>query len=355
MAELSTVRYIDYDKEKIDKGVHGQMRRVAISQQGEIVGIHDKDNTNLWEDGSEVDWSKYEEDGWNCMVQIPQVYYKVEQGTYGALEDVRRWSVSSVPSEGFKLHPAFKRSIGTYNYQYLSAFEGWVDAYQRLRSLPNKVVSNNLTRAEFRDHARINTAEGWAQQDFHLTSLIQLLIITEFGTLDSQSVLGNGGSNQNTGRSLTNGNNSTQAGVSNYMSYRGIENLYGNKYKWVDGANISNRNWHISDNYKNYVDDVFTGDYVSYAVAPSTNGNIRDVHMLEGDKDFAFIPSEIAGTSNVDGFCDYYYQNTGNRVLVFGFYSGRADAGAFFWGASYAASDRDSRIGARLQFFENIE
>ena len=100
---------------------------------------------------------------------------------------------------------------------------------------------------------------------------------------------------------------------------------------------------------------MFTGDYVSYAVAPSSDGNIRDVHMLDGDKDFAFIPSEIAGNNNVDGFCDAYYQDTGNRVLRFGYVSGGASAGAFCLNALATSSNHYSNVGARLQFFENIE
>lgn len=355
MTELSPVKYIEYDQERVEQGVHGKMRRVAIDQYGEIKGIHHPDNTNLWEDESEVDWGDYEKEGWNCMVQIPQVFYRVETGTYKDLEDVRRWSISSTEAEGYKLHPAFARPNGTYNYQYMSAFEGWVDENQRMRSLPNKPVTVNININEARTHARMNEAEGWAQQEFMLTSLVQLLFITEYGTLDSQAVLGMGGASKDTGQSLTNGNHSTTAETSDYVSYRGIENIYSNKYKWVDGVNINDRQWYISGNYKTFETDKYSGDYVSYATAPSTTGNIRDMHKLTGDKDFSFIPSEIAGSYNEDGFCDYYGQSSGKRVLSFGNYSGSASTGLFCWRARYSASDASSDIGARLQFFESLE
>lgn len=351
MTELSTVCYINYDKEKIDQGVHGQMRRVAISQQGEIVGIHDKDNTNLWEDGSQVDWSRYETNGWNCMVQIPRVYYKVEQGTYQGMEDVRRWSVSSEQEDGFKLHPAFKRPNHESNVQYMSAFEGWVDGSGRLRSLPNKTVTIYKTIAAFRSDALKNGAVGHTQQDFFLTSLVQLLIITEYGTLNTQSVLGNGGASQPTGQSLTNGNHSTNADTVDYMSYRGIENFYSNRHKWVDGVNVLNHRWNITGDFSKYssTSGLPTG-YEFYATAPSLNGNIRNVHLLDGDKDFSFIPSQIGGSHNIDGFCDYYYQDTGHRTVQFGFANSNNQAGAFCWGTNFEPSQSTPILGARLQF-----
>ena len=355
MTELSLVKYIEYDKDRIEQGVHGKMRRVAIDQHGKIQGIHHPNNTNLWEDETEVDWEEYESNGWNCMVQIPQVYYRVEYGTYKELEDVRRWSVSSAPAEDYKLHPAFDRPDGIHNYQYMSAFEGWVDEHQRLRSLPNKEVSRTKTLDEFRTHARMNSAEGWAQQDFMLTSLIQLLFIAEYGTLNSQEILGMGGSNQNTGRSLANGNHSTNKDTSNYVSYRGIENIFSNRNKWIDGVNINNREWFVSGNYKTYETDKYTGDYKSFVTAPSSNGNIRDMHKLQGSKDFGFIPSEINGSYNQDGFCDYYGQSSGKNVLGFGYRSGSADAGLFYWRASFSTSNADANVGARLQFFESLE
>ena len=355
MAELKEVEYIEYNKADANKGVWGQLKRVALAQNGEEVGVHDADNTNLWEDGSEVDWAEYESNGWNCMVRIPRVWYKVEEGEYKGFNKVRRWEVSGKETVGFKLHPAFKRPNHESNVQYMSAFEGWVDGSGRLRSLPNKTVTVSKTIAAFRSDALKNGAVGYTQQDFFLTSLIQLLIITEYGTLNTQGVLGNGGENKPTGQSLTNGNHSTDADTVDYMSYRGIENFYSNKYKWVDGVNVMDRKWNVTGDFSKYssTSSSPTG-YEFYATAPSSDGNIRNVHLLDGDKDFSFIPSQTGGSSNADGFCDYYYQNTGHRVVQFGYNSTGAYAGTFCWYAVNEPSYSRSSIGARLQFLGHL-
>lgn len=96
------------------------------------------------------------------------------------------------------------------------------------------------------------------------------------------------------------------------MSYRGIENIFGNLWKWCDGVNFSNRVPYVCDLDDAYLDDIFTGDYVLAGDAqPSINGYQSTI------QDGSFFVKTIGSSSSKD-ITDYYYQNSGNRVLYLG-------------------------------------
>jgi hypothetical protein len=97
---MESVNYRTFSREEFDAGVWGQMRRVALAGNGQVVSIHDKDNTNKWEDGTSVNWTEYEANGWNCMVQIPKFYYKARRGEHNGL-DTYRLEISNTPQDGF--------------------------------------------------------------------------------------------------------------------------------------------------------------------------------------------------------------------------------------------------------------
>lgn len=351
---LDVVNYTVHDPSYFNNTVHGKMRRVALDGSGNVVGIHHPDNTNLWEDGSTVNWTTYESNGWNCMVEIPKYYYKVEFGTLGSYNDVFRCYVSETQEAGYKLHPAFERDTGVIrDYQYFSAFEGSYDASNKLRSLPNKTVKVSQTRAQFRTAASLN-GTNYRQQEFYLTSAIQMLFITEFADMNSQRALGLGKTDGNhlttTGASLTQGNKSYGDKILNtqYMSYRGIENFWGNYYKMLDGLNMSANIPYISK--KNFADSTITGDYVRVGtgIVPAS-GYIKNFHK-NATFDFSFIPSVSGGLASTY-LGDYVYSVTtaGNYIALFG---GRSSfglyCGAFFLRLDFVVSDAASAVGARL-------
>jgi len=128
----------------------------------------------------------------------------------------------------------------------------------KLCSISGKAPINRGTRDNFRT-AAINRGIGWRQQDYDLISAVQLLYLIEYASFYSQSMIGNGFTDwsnstwngwndlnpiNNTG--LTNsignvtGNLSNGNGiVGSYMSYRGVENLFGHLSKFVEGINLN--------------------------------------------------------------------------------------------------------------------
>lgn len=324
------------------------MRRVALDGSGVIVGIHKSDDTNKWADGSAVDWDIYESSGWNCMVQIPKFYYRREKvgGTW-------RFEVSEKSTIGFKTHLAFISAQTAKDYCYISAFEGWKDTSNKLRSLPGKQPTGYLTRYQAESYSEANGA-GYKNIDWDSLSALQLLWLIEHATMNSQNVYrgvvdldsGTVNHSQNTGHTLSLGNASGEVEITpengatgdnpKPFSYRGVENFYGNLWKWISGI----------DKPEN---GIYTITGVDYAVEAATgSGYATDFEAAAP----GFVPCKISGGSEATYLCDYLYRTTStNRAVLHGgswYYGGLA--GAFFLTLNGPASNVHRGIGGRAAF-----
>jgi hypothetical protein len=208
-----------------------------------------------------------------------------------------------------------------------------------------------------------NIGTGWGIQDFNLVSAIQLLMIVEFGTFNTQTAIGMGRTQLSGGdwadgsyyglNGLSNsignatGNVSSGGMATDYMSYRGIENFYGNVYKWVDGINIQGRVPFISNSPALFADDTFTSSYISAEITMSSSDGWQSTLAQTGT---GFFPVSVGAGSSTK-ITDYYWQDTGNRVVRLG---GNAIygliAGAFTLAAVDASSDSNGGIGSVLAF-----
>ena len=95
--------------------------------------------------------------------------------------------------------------------------------------------------------------KGWTQLDFNLLYAIQMLYLTEYGHPDSQTHVGRGfvdgnSAKTNTGGTLDKGNNTFGEETGKVqMSYRGIEDLWGNVNNFVDGFFSRKRKYFIGN------------------------------------------------------------------------------------------------------------
>lgn len=233
----------------------------------------------------------------------------------------------------------------------------------KLCSVSGKAPINYGTRAQF-GAAALNRGTGWRQQDYDLTSAIQLLYLVEYASFYSQSVIGAGltdwssawsGYNDynpinNTGLSnakgnatfnLSNGNGVTGS----YMTYRGIENWYGHLWKWVDGINI-NSNVPYVTNTQPFVDDTSTNYTALGVTLINSDGWQATLEQISR----GFLSASV-GASSTTKITDYYYQASGWRVVRLGggAFSG-ADAGAFCMHVNNASSDLSRNGSGRLAF-----
>lgn len=343
------------------------MKRCILNDSGEVVAYHG--DANYKEDGSIG----------QVMVQIPKFYYFSEQAgnTY-------RYYVSPTQHTGFKVHPAFVRNEVEKDCIYISAYEGCLydvsaSAYitddaqiadftattgDKLSSIANVKPCSGLTQNLTLPNSRIlahNRGAGWELQDFLTASAVQLLYLIEYANFNTQACIGrgvvdkasgSGNESVNTGATSSLGNTSGRASGTDGLvsvSYRGIENLWGNIWKWVDGLNIQadHKPW-IADH--GFVSDTFTSPYTYLnGTLANTNGYAKDI-LFNSSIDYGFLPTVVGG-SETSYLCDNYYQATGNRVAgLGGSWGSGSNAGAFYWNLDNASSNRYRTIGARLLY-----
>lgn len=133
--------------------------------------------------------------------------------------------------------------------------------------------------------------------------------------------------------------------------YRGIENIFGNVFNWIDGLNIQNYQAYICRNPKEYISDKFEVPYIKLGYV---NCNEKDMYIKklgfdEKNPDIA-LPIEIGGgAGSSSGMCDFYYSSEGNRVaLVGGGFGYGSFAGLWYWSCNVSSVTSALSCGARL-------
>jgi len=316
--------------------IQSQMRRCLLLPNGTVNYFLDPTDSTKKENGTPSVLTGA--DG-EVMVQIPKFY--VKRSTSGTMKTVE---VSEKLEPGFSLHPAFLKAGVEVDYRYYGAYQA-SQSGTKLESRSGTTPKGSITIAQARTAAEAVGA-GWHQLDWYLLDAVKILCSIEIGTFDSQSVLGTGGSSATSGDSNSIGNGSSNSGTTDWMSYRGIENFYGNKYKFVDGINVREKVPYINGNYTSFASDVFTGGYVSSGVTLPTNGYIRDMAF----SGYGFIPNNSTGGSDSTYVPDFVYSNTGDRIAFHGSSGGASYAGAFSLRAGDAASYAGASLGAALVF-----
>jgi hypothetical protein len=236
-------------------------------------------------------------------------------------------------------------------------------AADTLSSISAKAPATQGTRANFRTAAS-KRGNGWRQQDYQLSFVVQLLYLIEYASFNSQTKIGDGLTDWSSAWALWNDYNPIEkSGLSNakgnvtynvsngngvkgsYMSYRGIENFYGHLYKFEDGFNISSNVVYICNNENNYADDTAS----NYTLI-GTISNIDGWQKYLLDNLNGFLPSSV-GASSSTYIADSYFQVAGWQVALLGGYAlDGAVAGAFYRYLAYGSGFAGRAYGARLCF-----
>ena len=133
--------------------------------------------------------------------------------------------------------------------------------------------------------------------------------------------------------------------------YRGIENIFGNVFNWIDGLNIQEYQAYICRNPEEYTSDKFDGSYIKlgYMNCQERDMYIKKLGFDEKNPDIA-LPIEIGGgAGSSSGMCDFYYSSEGNRVArVGGSFGSGANAGLWCWHCNFSSTLSYLYCGARL-------
>lgn len=324
------------------------------------------------------------------MVEIPKFYLRQEY-----FDNKIRWAISLQQLAGFQLHPAFFKDGAEVNYRYYSAFEGSMYDASTGAMTAKASIHLNLyatgdkfcsvagqwpkTAETWQEYDLGSEARGagWRNIDFALNSAVQLLYLIEYASFQSQSMIGNGRTNLSggsfiadsyigqTGLSIKNGNStaSIQVGgtggyLTDYMTYRGIENWYGNVLKDLSFIAWDGRWTGTTAPQPVY----WTNDVSKKKYTASTDMtllvNASYIGALEGNQSafenqYGFIPSKI-GSSSIVG--DYYLQydrvetNTWRVVRFGGCASNGSRAGSFALNADVSWTNANVAVGGRVCF-----
>lgn len=393
----------DFDK----FSMYGGRKRCNVSDGGTI-------NAYYGDEG-------YTEDGSNGQVMVyqPKFYYLVcpleydrQETGYGYHLRKANYYVSETQRAGFKLHPAFYDKNGNeVDYILMSAYEGCIydtsaNAYlkndeqvmdaskDKFSSIagarPASGVSQNLTRPNIEQMAK-NRGEGWHSFGIKTASMEQLLMIVEMGMMNLQTAIGQGvvnlpwttGSDTTssyagaTGSTASLGNGTGRAtetttyegGVATKntadgktsICYRGVENFWGNIWKFAYGINFYCEVGKPFLGYVckdfNYAESKKTDNYENIGFAlPSENGYVSAMGYST-NYDWLFLPSEVKGNSSLP-VGDYYYQNNtwdGYRIaLLGGGWTYGSGAGGFYWSLGSGVGARYRNIGGRLVYVPTV-
>jgi hypothetical protein len=368
--------------------VHTEMKRCLLLDNGTVNYYLSPTDSTKKADGTNANLTGA--DGM-VMVEIPKFYTKREVNG-----SETSWFVSKDALAGYSVHPAFIKNGVEVNYRYYGAYDAcYLDAtdglYKSGLNLDNLSASLDLSadklssvsgvypivgvlRSDCRTLAS-NRGTGWRQLDFALWSAVQLLYLTEYGTFNSQSVLGAGNTggtylgssadqNQSphtiagTSNSLGNGSTNTTTGAAvnakpgtSFMCYRGIENFYGNSWNFTDGINVNITtagNVHVTNNQADFADNISTNMTLITSSLPTASGFIRNLLNI----DDYFLSSTNSGGSSTTYITDQHFANASlaRGVRVGGCASDGAFAGAFCLNSVSAFNGRDRLVGGRLAF-----
>ena len=279
-------------------------------------------------------------DGTNgeVLTRIPEFYWRRYRDTeYEYILISKQKLTGFVKSEQF--------SVGRYTMSGSSS---------RVYSRSGYAPFTNVTITNFRNYAR-NLGDGFGQMDWHYF-ILQMLYLVEYADYNSQSKLGLGYTNGSHTAPVNSGGcdvlgmkSGSRDGTDNTsMIYRGIEDIFGNVWQFVDGINISNWKTYICYDANKYAVDTFSGSYKAVGYTNAKVNAFASKLGYDSANPMVAITTEAVGSSDTN-MCDYYYQADGNRIaLVGGRYNIGLYAGLWCWDFNDDSSGAWAAIGARL-------
>jgi hypothetical protein len=305
------------------------------------------------------------------MVEVPPIYFKKEY-----INGQWKKRVSYDYKIGYSLYPNFIRNRKVV-YDRIAPFEGYVDADNRLRSIPFVQPTTEKTITQFRTAAKNRTPD--AGHGFHLKlgyhyGFLADMFALKYADLNSQAALsqgitnldsGTGNHSQNTGHTLSLGsqmdgevtltsleNGATGASSTNPFRFLWIENLWGNIWEFLDGMFKNADGLYFGEendliNPANMKEFYPREDVTSYVAG----------YVDKADKriPWGIIPDVSFGGSSSTYLTDYMWYNVGERIALSGahWYNGSA-AGLLALILAHASSYSNRTIGGRLAGFREV-
>ena len=344
--------------------MYGGRVKCNVSDNGTINAFYGDDN--------------YTEDGSNGQVMIyqPKFYYKrifrtTEDIINGTAVRHEALILSATPQQGFKLAPIFN---GDLDYVLFPAYDaGIVDS--KLVSIAGVKPVNNLTITQAEIYAKAR-GTGWHIMNMAAESANQMLEIVEFGTLNGQAALEQGitympnnaespcffitgsttalgnGTGHATSTTYDTNNTTYTASDDKYraITYRGMENPWGNFWSMIGGTEISGDGTkqggsiYICNDF-NYTPGIVGTNYSYIGFnLPSVYGWVNAMGKGTDDYDWVYMPIECGTTANSanpvgDGLWTVGNLNGTKSIATGGSFGYKEECGPFYYAADRAATE----------------
>ena len=329
--------------------MYGGRKRCLVNDSGEIIAFYGDNNYN-----------ENNTNGYQVMIYQPKFYYKrtvlqtatLLNSSTAIKEELLQ--ISAVMKDDFNIHPLFlDNNNEELDYVLLSAYEGSIEAenqnsyqdiqynnflQQKLSSVANAypITGNaNYLNGVNGEKLATNRGTGWHILTSKALSAQQMLAMIEFGTLNTQEILGKGISDFSnndvcssmTGSTASFGNGSGQAAqttikVNNNtttysingktaITYRGYENPWSNVWQLIGDllttVDQNTRNKYYICNQYNYSSNL-TNDYIQLNFSPQAYYGFISAFGYDSNYDWLYLPIEMnSSASSLKPVGDYYY------------------------------------------------
>ncbi len=302
----------------------------------------DFDRCYPWSDMHEV-----VDDSGNVFIRIPKFYSRITKNANGTYKH----QLSGYRYEGFTT--LFVDGKGNeIDYVLVGKYEA-SGTSAKAESKSGKTCLVNVTLPQMRTACKAN-GEGYQQYDFLIDAIIKELFLIEMATTNSQSIMygylnGNSAALQ-TGRTdgvkTASGSDTSNTDGKHACKYRGIENPWGNVWKWCDGITFSDEKVYICLDPTHYVSEDTNPPYIYMGDRPLDGNWIKGIDYFDKFPLLGYI-SSVSGGSNSTYYCDYSWSEGAVLFVGGGWYDGLG-GGLWAWygdvGAGYSGSD----VGGRL-------
>lgn len=378
--------------------MYGGRRRCIVNNSGKIIAWYG--DSNYIEDGSLG----------QVMVYQPKFYYNrailaSETNTNGKVINKESIIISATEQAGFKLHPMFRDENGEeIDYVLFPAYESTFNdvsenrivlddsanidfAQDKLMSIagvkPISGVNKQFTITNAERMAQ-NIGSGWHITNMAYESANQMLQMIEFGQMNGQLALEAGIVNISSGSTINGASitgstsslgNSTGAATSTInelsgitteyntpgyraISYRGVENPWGNIYHFIGGVNLYSDGTmgsgvpYIASNYE-YTPGVNSENYhnIGYQIANDSDW-IANMGYGDSEYDWIYLPIVASGASSLAPVGDYIWTDNYlegiNMISIGGTQRQGDNCGMFYYGCDQKPDRYSASLSARI-------
>lgn len=297
-------------------------------------------------------WSDIEEvtdEFGNVFIKIPKFYSKITRNSDGTYKH----QLSGVKREGFDT--LFKIGDEEIDYVMVGKYEG-SGSVDRVYSKSGQSPLVNITMDNFRNGCKANGI-GYQQYDFLIDLIIKELWLVEMKTTNCQSIM-YGYTKSNAAAGLTTGYTNdvkTPSGSprsntdgKHACKYRGIENPWGNIFKWCDGISFDNATIYICTEPTVYKAGQTTGFYKKYGTRSTTDGYTQVVTPLMDNSLVQYATGDNAYESSY--YCDQLRADYGKGTVLCcgGEWKSDRKAGLWNWDGGVSEVSSYINVGGRL-------